>query len=226
MSKVRIHKDLRRTVDFLDAVVGPAHARHIDFLTIHPRTRRTPASDAIDLDALRLLTDRYGDVLPILVSGDVFALGSLPFSSSSPSAARDKRDAAGEEEADDTDGDALRRPRPEMPKLAGLMSARGILANPALYAGAERCPWEAVQRFMTRVVRAPLSVKLVLHHLTEMTGPGMGPDKRALLSRRERAEMMGCATMCDLVDFLDAKVVDDEGRRGLRRDAEPCGQGG
>jgi len=198
--KIRVHQDLRRTVDFLDTVVGHPQARGVDFLTIHPRTRRTPSSEPVNVEALQVLVEKYGDTLPILLSGDVFGLGALPVSSP-----------------------LLAGGGPAVPKLAGLMAARALLANPALFAGADRCPWEAVERFMNRVARAPLAVKLVQHHISEMTGPGMGPDKRALLSRRERAEMMGCASMCDLIDFLDAKIVGDRGRAGLRRDVMPYG---
>jgi tRNA-dihydrouridine synthase 4 len=44
------------------------------------------------------------------------------------------------------------------------MSARALLANPALFAGYEACPWEAVELFMNKVVKAPLPFKLVQHH--------------------------------------------------------------
>ena len=83
------------------------------------------------------------------------------------------------------------------------MSARALLSNPALYAGHTACPWSAVEAFLRHAARAPLPLKLVQHHLSEMCGPGMGPDKRALLTRGERAQMMGCGSMLELVDFLD-----------------------
>lgn len=146
--KIRVHKDLRRTIDFIETVLGPDHQnhRHIDFLTIHPRTRSTPSTTPVDLDALALLTEKFGDRVPILVSGDVFALRELPYSS--PYLAPREGDER----------------RPRLPKLRGLMAARGLLANPALFAGFEACPWEAVEGFVARVVRAPLPLKLVLHH--------------------------------------------------------------
>jgi tRNA-dihydrouridine synthase 4 len=85
------------------------------------------------------------------------------------------------------------------------MSARALLCNPALYAGHTACPWSAVESFLNNAARCPLPHKLVLHHLSEMCAPGMGPDKRALLTRAERAEMMRCENMVDLIDFLDGK---------------------
>jgi tRNA-dihydrouridine synthase 4 len=193
--KIRVHKDLRKTVDFITTVLGPEQDRHIDFLTIHPRTRHTPSSTPINVEALELLTSMFGKKVPILVSGDVFTLSSLPYTS--------------ELLPSETKG------LPELPNLAGLMSARAILANPALYAGYDACPWEAVETFMNKVVKAPLPFKLVQHHVSEMCSPGLGSNKKALLSRKERAELMGCANMVDLMEFLDGKR---EG--GLRRDGE------
>ncbi|KAK3329574.1 dihydrouridine synthase [Apodospora peruviana] len=187
--KIRVHKDLRKTMDFITTVLGPEHDRHIDFLTIHPRTRSTPSSTPINVEALEVLTSTFGDKVPILVSGDVFTLNSLPFTSplllSRPQQSQ--------------------TPLMQIPKLAGLMSARAILANPALYTGHDACPWSAVDTFMNKVARAPLPFKLVLHHLSEMCAPGMGPNKNALLSKPERAAMLACANMVDLIDFLDEK---------------------
>lgn len=213
-------------MDFIETVIGNPQDRNIDFLTIHPRTRSTPSTTPINLEALELLTNKYGGQLPILVSGDVFSMGSLPYASPLPGA----------------EGSA----KPHLPKLAGLMSARALLANPALFAGYEACPWEAVELFMNKVVRAPLPLKLVQHHRTfcllqsipyaassmseyvliqdtvgEMCGPGYGPDKSSLLNKKERMEMYNCANMCDLIDFLDEKMENKGGKAGLRRVNSP-----
>lgn len=208
-------------MDFINTVLGPEHDRHIDFLTIHPRTRSTPSTLPINLEALEILTSTFGDKVPILLSGDVFALNALPFSSPlHPTAATTQTanitpDGPNQEPRDPEaeTGVKLRN----LPKLAGLMSARALLANPALFAGHASCSWEAVEMFMANVARSPLPHKLVVHHLTEMCGPGMGRDKGALLSRRERVAMGACTNMCDLVDFLDDKIGVRNGVRGLRR---------
>lgn len=134
-------------MDFIETVIGNPQDRNIDFLTIHPRTRSTPSTTPINLEALEILTNKYGGQLPILVSGDVFSMGSLPYASPLPC-------------PPGAEGGA----KPHLPKLAGLMSARALLANPALFAGHEACPWEAVELFMNKVVRAPLPLKLVQHH--------------------------------------------------------------
>lgn len=138
-------------MDFIETVIGNPQDRNVDFLTIHPRTRSTPSTTPINLEALEILTNKYGGQLPILVSGDVFSMGSLPYASPLPSPPG----------ADEGGG-----ARPHLPNLAGLMSARALLANPALFAGHEACPWEAVELFMNKVARAPLPLKLVQHHCT------------------------------------------------------------
>ncbi|KFX88771.1 hypothetical protein V490_07414 [Pseudogymnoascus sp. VKM F-3557] len=84
----------------------------------------------------------------------------------------------------------------------GVMSARDLLANPALFAGYDACPWEAVEQFMNRVVRAPIPFKLVVHHLSQMTASG-GGGKPALLGKEERGELMECRDMIEVIDFLD-----------------------
>lgn len=204
-------------MDFITTVLGPEQDRHIDFLTIHPRTRQTPSSIPINLEALEILTSTFGDKVPILLSGDVFALNALPFSSPLHQIAATTPVA--------TANDLSQKPRKEedieelrsLPKLAGLMSARAILANPALFAGHEACPWEAVEIFMNNVLKAPLPLRLVHHHLTEMCGPGSGRNKNALLSKQERIDMIACLNMCDLLDFLDDKIGVRNGVKGLRR---------
>ncbi|KAE9573277.1 hypothetical protein CGMCC3_g10691 [Colletotrichum fructicola] len=194
--KIRVHKDLRRTMDFIDTVIGNLHDRNIDFLTIHPRTRHTASSTPINTESLGILLEKYGDTLPILLSGDVFSMATLSLSTVSKTVSESNEQVA----------NGLTPFTPSGTKLAGLMSARGILANPAMYAGYEACPWEAVESFMRHVIRAPIPVKLVQHHLHEMVGPGMGPDKKALLDKQERAALQRLDSMIDVIDFMDDAI--------------------
>lgn len=69
--------------------------------------------------------------------------------------------------------------RPHLPKLRGIMSARALLANPALFAGYEACPQEAVELFLNKVVRAPLPLKLVQHHCTSSSPSRCPPFERS-----------------------------------------------
>ncbi|KAF4892396.1 tRNA-dihydrouridine(20a/20b) synthase [NAD(P)+]-like [Colletotrichum fructicola] len=207
--KIRVHKDLRRTMDFIDTVIGNLHDRNIDFLTIHPRTRHTASSTPINTESLGILLEKYGDTLPILLSGDVFSMATLSLSTVSKTVSESNEQVA----------NGLTPFTPSGTKLAGLMSARGILANPAMYAGYEACPWEAVESFMRHVIRAPIPVKLVQHHLHEMVGPGMGPDKKALLDKQERAALQRLDSMIDVIDFMDDAINRKTGRTdGLRRE--------
>ncbi|KAL6869035.1 tRNA dihydrouridine synthase [Amphichorda felina] len=230
--KIRVHDDLRydmrypppkrKTMDFMDTVIGHPQNRQVDWITIHPRTRNTPSTTPIRSEALEILSSKYAPILPVLLSGDVFDINSLPFKPS-PNLPTDlstltlndilPRDTAA---APDTREDV---PRPSNTHLSGFMSARGLLSNPALFAGHATCPWEAVERFMCNVAHAPIPFKLTLHHVHEMCSPGMGADKTALLTRKERAELNGLGSMVELVDFLDDKIEEHTGQvGGLRRD--------
>lgn len=204
-------------MDFIDTVLGHPQNRQIDLLTIHPRTRHTPSSDPINVEALEVLTSKYGDAVPILVSGDVFTLDTLPFSSPLLRPEGAPLSVAASYKPRSETGPSSSTSSPMLPKLAGLMSARAILANPALFSNQGTCSWDVVERFMNRVARAPLPLKLVQHHLTEMTGPAFGPDKRSLLNKKERMALIACTNMLDLIDLLDEKMTEKRGGLGLRR---------
>ena len=72
---------------------------------------------------------------------------------------------------------------------------------------------------MCKVVKAPLPFKNTVHHISEMVGPGMGSDKNALLTKKERSKLSDLANMVELIDYLDEKIDEKTGRMGgLRRD--------
>jgi tRNA-dihydrouridine synthase 4 len=199
-------------MDFLHTVIGHPQNRQIDFLTIHPRTRRTPSSTPINVEALDILISSFGDKLPILLSGDVFALDSLEVANLCH---RLQHQAGGASPNSETNPQDLPKPySPRNTNLAGFMSARALLANPALFAGHASCPWEAVEMFMRNVARAPLPLRLTLHHLTQMCGPGMGSDKTALLNKKERVALVEMTNLFDVIDFLDEKIAEKKGQVG------------
>ncbi|KAI0172098.1 FMN-linked oxidoreductase [Hypoxylon sp. FL1284] len=207
--KIRVHADLRRTVDFLSTVVGDAHRRNVDWVTVHPRTRSTPSSVPVNLEALELITSTFGAQVPILVSGDAFALSTLPYASHLLGPQPTFTTTNGEDLAtqQQTNGSSNNRKPPlHLPHLAGVMSARALLANPALFAGHDSCPWAAVDTFLNNAARAPLPLKLAVHHLTEMCGPGFGPDRSAaasLLSKAERVRLTEMGNWLDVLDYVD-----------------------
>ncbi|KAL5086152.1 hypothetical protein Trisim1_009640 [Trichoderma cf. simile WF8] len=218
--KIRVHDDLRRTMDYLDTVIGHPQNRLVDWVTIHPRTRHTPSTTPIFTEALEILTEKYSRTLPILLSGDVFDLAALPIRSTSPP---DLATLTIKEDSPSSSNNNIlaqnqQKPKPSNTNLSGFMSARGLLANPALFAGYSACPWETLETFMCNVARCPLPLKLVVHHVQEMCAPGMGDDKSSLLSKKERAKLVDFTNMADLIDFLDEKIEEHTGQMGMRRD--------
>lgn len=79
----------------------------------------------------------------------------------------------------------------------GVMAARGLLENPALFDGYEVTPVECVRRFVELAVRCPMPFALVLHHVGEMTAKMEG------MRKRERKTLMACVDLIDLVDLVD-----------------------
>ncbi|OAA79589.1 dihydrouridine synthase 4-like protein [Akanthomyces lecanii RCEF 1005] len=216
--KIRVHDDLRKTMDFIDTVIGDPHHRNIDWLTIHPRTRHTPSTTPIRTEALEILTEKYAKTLPILLSGDIFDINALPIRATTHSS-EDAALATLSIKDDPPVPTSTMLPAPSNTHLSGFMSARGLLANPALFAGHAACPWEAVERFMCHAARAPLPLKLAVHHVQEMCGPGFGDDKSQLLSRKERQAFALMTDVTELMDFLDDKIAEHKGQTtGLRRD--------
>jgi tRNA-dihydrouridine synthase len=51
----------------------------------------------------------------------------------------------------------------------GVMAARGLLENPALFAGHEVTPWKCVEKFVNYALSFGLNYHIFQHHLSEMT---------------------------------------------------------
>ncbi|KAH8662983.1 hypothetical protein BGZ60DRAFT_530136 [Tricladium varicosporioides] len=167
--KIRVHKDIRDTVDFVKTV----EAAGVDFITIHGRLRSTRSSEPVDLDAIKRVASHC--TVPTLSNGDVFTLS----------------DAHKHVKSTGVDG---------------VMSARGILENPGLFATnmqGESCTWEVVETFMNKVVKAPLPFKLVVHHLSEIVGSDRSQRGKTLLTKEERNKLMECKNFVEVVDLLD-----------------------
>ena len=170
--KIRIHRDLRDTIDFIRAV----EVAGADFITVHGRQRATRSSQPVDLNAIKLM--KAHATVPIIANGDIFSLS-----------------------------DALATAQET--GVDGVLAARGLLQNPALFKGYESCPWEAVEVFMSKVAKKPIPFRLVVHHLTEMcgsdrTGGLVGGGAGTLLNKEERMKLVACDSMVELVDFLDS----------------------
>ncbi|KAI5788433.1 dihydrouridine synthase [Geopyxis carbonaria] len=82
----------------------------------------------------------------------------------------------------------------------GVMAARGLMTNPALFTGALATPWGCVERFWAHAMRAPVPYRILLQHLADMM--------EGLVTKRERARMMeGCACVVELLEWFDGRYV-------------------
>jgi tRNA-dihydrouridine synthase 4 len=79
----------------------------------------------------------------------------------------------------------------------GVMAARGMLENPALFAGYDVTPVECVQKFMGYALRCPIPFELVRHHLCDMTikMDGMG--------KKQKGALMACRDLLELTEFVE-----------------------
>jgi len=87
----------------------------------------------------------------------------------------------------------------QLTEADGVMAARGILENPAMFAGHDVTPAECVHRLLGHAIRCPMPFPLVLHHISEMTArmPGM--------NKKEKRRLMECQGLLDLVDYVEGR---------------------
>ncbi|KAH8808144.1 hypothetical protein F5884DRAFT_857688 [Xylogone sp. PMI_703] len=186
--KIRIHKDLRETVDLVRTLQSANLG--IDFLTIHGRTRSQPSNvtNPVSLSAISLLRSHCS--VPVLSNGDVFTL----------------EDATRHVSETGVDGVMAAR---------GLLLNPGMFAVQEGRSESERlrASWDVIETFLNNVVKAPLPFKLVLHHMSEMCAIESGV--KGVLSKSQRAEMFETSNMLELIDFLD-EVKGDGGLKRLR----------
>lgn len=86
----------------------------------------------------------------------------------------------------------------------GVMSVRGILSNPAIFAGYDTTPWRAVEIFWDYAMAYGLPFQLIQHHMNEMLN--------FELSRRERKGLNFAQSTVELLDWFDERF--DLKRRG------------
>lgn len=178
--KIRLHPDLNETIRWLEIV----QATDVDYITVHGRLRSQRSSTPPDFAAIRKLKAHIR--VPMVTNGDVYTLASpsAPLSSSRPPSVKSVHQIA------------------ELTQADGVMSARGLLENPALFAGFEATPVECVQRFVGYAVQCPIPYPLVLHHVGEMT---QFMEGRIRMGKEERKQLLACADLIELLDFVEAK---------------------
>lgn len=81
----------------------------------------------------------------------------------------------------------------------GVMAARGMLENPALFAGYDVTPVECVQNFLGYAIRCPIPYQLVQHHVCDMTAKMEG------MGKKQKKALMECRDLIELIEFVDDK---------------------
>lgn len=82
----------------------------------------------------------------------------------------------------------------------GVMAGRGLLLNPALFAGFAKTPWGAVERWLELCARENVKFEIVLWQLGEMLD--------GLVRKKERSRMgEECRSWVQLLEWLDERFV-------------------
>lgn len=139
----------------------------VDWITVHGRLRTTRSSQPVDLDAIKYIVDGLSDY-------DVPVVAN---------------------------GDCFTKS--DMERIAaftgakGVMSARGVLSNPALFAGYDVCPWGCVERFVNYCIEfGGLPFQLAQHHIFCMF-------ESMKLSKDHIRGLMNTRSMPAMLDWLD-----------------------
>lgn len=79
------------------------------------------------------------------------------------------------------------------------MAARGILENPAMFAGHDLTTPECLLGFIDWTMRCPIPFPVVLHHISEMSARMPDMDKKA------RKRLQECQDLLDILDFAEER---------------------
>ena len=166
----------------------------VDFISVHGRLKSQRSSTPPNLDAIALVKSTVQ--CPVVANGDVYSLNDVQTIVAKTN----------------VDGNfwwvaSLR---------LGVMAARGLLENPALYAGCQRTPWGCIERYVNYAMSYGSNCHIFLHHLSEMTR-GTFTKKGAYSSGKEltseHREMNELKSIVEVLDWLDERFV-------LRREGE------
>ncbi|XP_029922946.1 tRNA-dihydrouridine(20a/20b) synthase [NAD(P)+]-like isoform X1 [Myripristis murdjan] len=154
--KIRIHKDLRRTVDLCQK----AESAGVSWITVHGRTadeRHQP----VHYDAIKTIKDSIS--VPVIANGDIKYL----------------RDVESVHQLTGVDG---------------VMAARGLLANPAMFAGYEDTPLECVWDWVDIAIEQGTPFTCFHHHLIYML--------ERVSSQPERKVFNSLSSTSAVIDYL------------------------
>ncbi|KAL2066961.1 hypothetical protein VTL71DRAFT_1385, partial [Oculimacula yallundae] len=185
--KIRIHKDLRQTLDFVREI----EAAGVDFITVHGRMKSTRSSEPVNLEAIKLVKEHAK--VPVVANGDVFALEDVSRIVGSTG----------------VDGVMSARGLLECPGLFASSSPTFTSLEKGSgdvgYEAEKDNRWEVLQTFMNYVMRAPIPFKLIVHHINEMVGSDRTQNGKGttLFTKEDRAGLMECKSFIEVLDFVD-----------------------
>ncbi len=160
--KVRLHQDLRRSVDLLRTVQA-AGARMV---TVHGRVLGQSSATPPDLKAMALLREHA--TVPFVANGDAWSAEDVALIARETGA-------------------------------HGVMAARGLLRNPAMFAGHERTPIPCMVEYTRLALRLGTPWLTLRQHLAFMSEGSERCDRRALLA---------CSSAAGVLDWFEARGVD------------------
>lgn len=141
----------------------------VDWITVHGRLRTTRSSEPVDLNAIKYIVDGLKDYDVPIVAN----------------------------------GDCFTVA--DMARIAkftgvqGVMSARGILSNPALFDGYDICPWGCVERFINYCMEfGGLPFQLLQHHIFCMF-------ENMKIGKDDIRQLMSTRNMFELIDWMDSR---------------------
>lgn len=81
-------------------------------------------------------------------------------------------------------------------KVDGVMTARALLENPALFAGYDQTPWECIEKFIRYSLEYGTQSSIFHHHLAKMTTSILSPSNHRMLNSLTNASIPA------ILDFL------------------------
>lgn len=154
--KIRIHKDIRKTVDLCQKV----EAAGVSWITVHGRTA-DERHQSVHYDAIKTIKDNLS--IPVIANGDIKSM---------------------------QDVEAIY----ELTGVDGVMAARGLLTNPAMFAGYEETPLQCVWDWVDIAVEHGTPFTCFHHHLIYML--------ERITSQPERRVFNNLSSTSAVIDFL------------------------
>ncbi|GCB76213.1 tRNA-dihydrouridine(20a/20b) synthase [NAD(P)+]-like isoform X1 [Scyliorhinus torazame] len=154
--KIRIHKDLARTVDLCRKV----EAAGISWITVHGRATEE-RHQPVHYDTIKIIKENLN--IPVVANGDVRSNKDIDFVH-------------------------------QLTGIDGVMAARGLLANPAMFAGYEETPLQCVRDWVDTALEHGTPYTCFHHHLMYML--------ERITSKQEKKIFNVLSSMSAVIDYL------------------------